>query len=123
MKKQRLISSILLAALLSGCSLIPDYERPSTDTSAAFAEADASNPTAIARDWWKNFGSEELNALMAQALANNNDIAASVARIEQARALARVAGAPLLPSVEADASGGYVRTDPSLAWPKLPAGR
>jgi len=112
MKKQRLISSILLAALLSGCSLIPDYERPSTDTSAAFAEADASNPTAIARDWWKNFGSEELNALMAQALANNNDIAASVARIEQARALARVAGAPLLPSVEADASGGYVRTDP-----------
>lgn len=113
MKKQRLISSILLAALLSGCSLIPDYERPTTDSSAAFAEADAANPTVIARDWWKNFGSEELNALMAQALANNNDIAASVARIEQARALARVAGAPLLPSIEGDASGGWTRTDPA----------
>lgn len=113
MKKQRLISSILLAALLSGCSLIPDYERPTTDSSAAFAEADAANPTVIARDWWKSFGSEELNALMAQALANNNDIAASVARIEQARALARVAGAPLLPSIEGDASGGWTRTDPA----------
>lgn len=112
MKKQRLISSIFLAALLSGCSLIPDYERPAVDTPAAWSETDASNPTVIAKDWWKNFNSAELNTLMAEALANNNDIAASVQRIEQARALARVARAPLLPSVDADASGGWQRIDP-----------
>lgn len=112
MKKQRLISSVLLAALLAGCSLIPNYERPATDSSAAFAEAGSESPTVIAKDWWKTFGSEELNALMAEALAKNNDLNASIARIEQARGLARVAGAPLLPSVDGDASGGWRRTNP-----------
>ena len=101
MKKQRFISSVLVAALLSGCSMIPDYDRPAVDTPANWSEADASNPTVIAKDWWKNFNSPELNALMAEALAKNNDIAASVQRIEQTRALARVARAPLLPSVDA----------------------
>lgn len=112
MKKQRLISSVLLAALMSGCSLIPDYERPGVDTPTTWSETDTANPTVIAKDWWKNFNSPELNTLMAEALANNNDIAASVQRIEQARALARVARAPLLPSVEGDASGGWQRTNP-----------
>ncbi len=112
MKKQRLISSVLLAALLSGCSLIPDYERPEVNTPAGWSETGTANPTVIAKDWWKSFNSPELNALMAEALANNNDIAASVQRIEQARALARVARAPLLPSVEGNASGGWQRTDP-----------
>lgn len=113
MKKQRLISSVLLAALLSGCSLIPDYERPAVNTPTTWSETDTANPTVIAKDWWKSFNSPELNALMAEALTNNNDIAASIQRIEQARALARVARAPLLPSVEGDASGGWQRTDPA----------
>ncbi|HEU4839659.1 MAG TPA: efflux transporter outer membrane subunit, partial [Micavibrio sp.] len=113
MKKQRLVYPVLVAALLAGCSMIPEYERPATDTQAGWSEADASNPTVIARDWWKNFNSPELNALMEEALAKNNDLAASIARIDQARALARVAGAPLLPSVEADGSAGWQRTDPA----------
>jgi len=113
MKKQKFISAVLLAALLSGCSMIPGYERPAVDTASGWSESDGQNPTVIARDWWKNFNSAELNALMQQALAQNNDLNAAVQRVEQARALAKTAGAPLLPSVEADASGGWVRTNPA----------
>ncbi len=109
MKHNKFITSALLAALLSGCSLVPNYERPVTETPAAWSESDASNPTVIAKDWWKNFQSAELNALMDEALAKNNDLGASVARIEQARGLLRATGASRLPSVDAGGSVGYDR--------------
>ncbi len=113
MTKQRFIYPVLFAALLSGCSLVPNYERPTVDTPAGWSEADASKPTVIAKDWWKNFNSAELNGLMEQALANNNDLNASIQRVEQARALVRTARAPLLPSVDGNSKAGWVRNDPA----------
>lgn len=112
MTKQRLAYTLLVAALLSGCSLIPDYDRPLTDVPPGWSEADVGSPTYIARDWWKNFNSAELNAFMQQALTNNNDLNAALARVEQARGLARAAGAPLLPSVDALGNAGWQRVDP-----------
>ena len=56
-------------------------------------------------DWWKSFDSPILNDLMEQARAANDDIAAAIARVQQADAQARIAGAPLLPSVGLDADG------------------
>lgn len=114
MTKQKFIAPVLLAALLSGCSLIPNYERPVTDMPAAWSEDMASEPTIIAKNWWTNFESAELNSFMERALATNYDLSAAVQRVEQARALARSAGAPLLPSIEGDGSGGWVRTNPAV---------
>ncbi|MFA5591875.1 MAG: efflux transporter outer membrane subunit [Micavibrio sp.] len=113
MKTKRITSSILLAALMAGCSLVPDYHRPQTELPGAWSEQNLSAPTRIARDWWTNFESAELNALMQRALAANNDLNAAIQRVEQARALTRAAGAPLLPSLDASGSGGWVRTDPA----------
>lgn len=109
MKKQRLASTLLLAALLSGCSLIPNYERPATGHPAGWTDASADAPTSIARDWWKTFSSAELNALMQDALSANNDLAAAIARVQQARGLARAAGASRYPSIDAKGSIGYER--------------
>ncbi len=55
-------------------------------------------------EWWRGFRSAELTDLMEQASAANFDIAAAVARIVQADAQARIAGAALLPSINATAS-------------------
>lgn len=57
-------------------------------------------------DWWKSFGSAELNDLVAQAKAGNTDIAAAAARVLQAQAQLRAAGASLLPSLSFSGSGG-----------------
>src|SRR5262249_9092744 len=54
-------------------------------------------------DWWRGFRSRELTALMEEAQVANLDIAAAVARIVQADAQARIAGAPLLPLINFDA--------------------
>ena len=59
------ISAVLV--FISGCSLTPDYQRPEIET-PAWREAQASQSAAIVADWWKEFGSDELDGLMARAL-------------------------------------------------------
>jgi NodT family efflux transporter outer membrane factor (OMF) lipoprotein len=58
--------------------------------------------------FWESLGYADLNRLIQVALTQNRDLQAALHRIEQARAQARVAGAGLLPTV--DASGGLSRT-------------
>ena len=55
-------------------------------------------------DWWRGFRSPELTALIEQARAQNFDIAAAIARVRQADAQVRIAGAAMLPNVTATAS-------------------
>lgn len=57
---------------------------------------------------------------MAEARHANDDIAAAIARVSEADAEARIAGAPLFPSLEADGSGERERTD-SLQGGAVPA--
>lgn len=113
MKKQRFIYPVLVAALLSGCSLVPDYQRPVTEAPTGWSEAvtTPSSPTAIARDWWKNFNSAELNSLMTEALTSNNDLNAAIQRVEQARATLRSTSASQLPTVNAKGNAGWQSID------------
>ena len=100
----------LAALALTGCSLIPAYQRPSVSAPTHWpqTEADAAEtPTA----WWTGFGSPALDGWVAQALAANQDLAAAVARIAQARAVAAIAGAAVWPTL--DASLGVTDSDRS----------
>ncbi len=49
--------------------------------------------------WLKSFGDDQLNQLVEEALANNPDLKVSIARVEQAESIARIAGAALKPSL------------------------
>jgi NodT family efflux transporter outer membrane factor (OMF) lipoprotein len=60
-------------------------------------------------NWWQGFSSPQLNELITQAQRANDDIAAAVARVQEADAQVRVAGAALFPSVEADATATRAR--------------
>ena len=68
-----------------------------------------------ALDWWRGFRSKELTEVIEEARAANLDIAAAVARIVQADAQARVAGAPLLPNVVLNGSATRLRTSQSTS--------
>jgi NodT family efflux transporter outer membrane factor (OMF) lipoprotein len=68
-------------------------------------------PTApIEKDWWKAFGDPVLTALVERALAHNTDLAIAVERVEESRALARLASAQRLPLATAGFPGGDART-------------
>jgi NodT family efflux transporter outer membrane factor (OMF) lipoprotein len=55
-------------------------------------------------DWWRGFRSSELTKLIEEAQTANFDIAVAMARIIQADAQSKIAGAPLLPAADFDAS-------------------
>lgn len=59
-------------------------------------------------DWYQGFASQELDRLIAQAGSANLDLAAARARLAQADARARQAGAALLPSVDGGADGNFL---------------
>jgi hydrophobe/amphiphile efflux-1 (HAE1) family protein/NodT family efflux transporter outer membrane factor (OMF) lipoprotein len=68
-------------------------------------------------NWWEVFGDTNLNNLESQALQASQSLKAAVARLEQARATARVARADLLPSLNLDPSFVRQRYSPN----QLPA--
>jgi NodT family efflux transporter outer membrane factor (OMF) lipoprotein len=99
----------ILCALASACSVGPPYRRPEiplSQTWQAQGTGDGAEGPAIwpAADWWHGFGSARLDELIAQAQQSNDDLAGAVARIQEADAQLRIAGAPLLPTVDLGAS-------------------
>src|SRR3954470_15593747 len=101
----RSMSALALGALLSGCLLTETVPGPAVDVPPKYRAA-AGKPYAAlpAPDWWRGFRSRELTSLVERAQLANFDIAAAVARIEQADASTRIAGAPLLPTINFDGS-------------------
>ena len=94
----------LVAALLAGCTTVgPDYERPELALPAAYPEAGAAGPEPLAPAWWRSFGDAKLDELVAAARAANSDLRLAAARVQEAEALAREAGAAFTPEVFAGA--------------------
>ena len=106
------IASALAAALvLAGCVSAPTQVQQSQlqalDVPAQWQRSDAAQGDAVSQGWWRSFGSAELDALVDDAQQRSLDVAAAMARLQQAQASARYAGAELLPTVNASALAGH----------------
>jgi NodT family efflux transporter outer membrane factor (OMF) lipoprotein len=101
----------LIAVLLAGCTVGPNYQRPSTPVPPNFAESHAAAAVSDVdlASWWHGFGDPELDKLVGRAIAQNLDVETAAARIREARARERVAGAAALPQVDAQASASRQR--------------
>ncbi len=96
----------------AGCILTQDLPDPALEVPDVYKYAGKPDaPPAL--DWWRSFRSPELTQLMEEAQTINLDIAAAVARIVEADAQARQAGAALLPSLSGAGSETYSRTSGS----------
>jgi hypothetical protein len=107
----RILFPLLVAVLLSGCMVGPDYVRPSAPAPVPDAYREmagwkrAEPRDAIERGrWWEMFGDPELNALAARVEISNQNIRVAEANFRQAQALAEQARAGLFPTVGAGAS-------------------
>lgn len=103
----------LITTLLTGCSMIPDYTRPDVETPTSWSTQATESTINETTQWWTNFKSDELNGLIADALANNTDIKAGVQRIKQARAALKIAGASTLPTVGVTGGASRSKTNPA----------
>jgi multidrug efflux system outer membrane protein len=106
---------------LVACNLGPHYKRPDIPPPEAWRDAPSSEQSGWpSSDWWRGFNSPTLNDLMDQARVANDDLGAAIARIQQADAQARIAGAPLLPSLGLDGDGTRQRTAQTTVTPAVP---
>jgi len=106
----RALTGLLGVAFLGGCAsfLAEPYQTPEVKLSSAWvstlpAVEGAKWPDT---DWWRGFQSPELDEFIAAAMAENTDLRAAAARVEQARARSRVASSFLYPTVTVPATVG-----------------
>ncbi|HEX3720629.1 MAG TPA: efflux transporter outer membrane subunit [Verrucomicrobiae bacterium] len=98
----------------------PNYHQPSNAVPLTYKSAELGNwkegaplDNVPKGAWWKIFGDPALDQLEIQAEQANGDLTAAVARVDQARATARVARADLLPSLNFEPSFNRQRYSPN----------
>lgn len=104
----RNFATVSLSSLLalSSCTVGPDYKEPETKVDATFhnvKKGSYSSDAAVAL-WWTKFNDRQLNALIDQALASNQDLRIAASRVEEAKALRGAAKLDFFPTVTSSAS-------------------
>jgi multidrug efflux system outer membrane protein len=110
----RSLAAILVAAALAGCGAGPEDQQPAIDMPGGWKAEGPAGTSWPETTWWQSFGSPQLDALIRTAQQNNQDIGAAAARVLQADAQARIAGAPLLPSIEGAGNGSHADSPGTL---------
>ena len=87
------IITILIAALISGCSLRPDMIEIQQEYRYQM------DVYSINESWWESFGDERLNALIQKSLKNNSDLLIALNNIEKARVSLRLDRIEYLPNI------------------------
>ena len=89
----------------------PDYQAPTNAVPAAYKAVNFGSwkegrplDNVPKGNWWEIFGDTNLNALEVQAVSANQQLKAAVARVDEARATARVARSQLMPNLNLDPS-------------------
>lgn len=109
MKKPFRFTSVLMALLLSGCAVGPDYHRPAMTLPAHFKEAKGWRQATPQDEkskgaWWAVYHDATLDALLRQVSISNQNVASYAAQYRQAQALASQSRAELFPSLGYDVS-------------------
>lgn len=117
-----LMTPLLLATLLGGCTLMPDYQRPAAPVASRFAgdhsaaAASTTPATAVSDIGWRDvFTDPTLQEVISLSLANNRDLRVAVLNIEKARAQYGVERAALFPTINAATSESASRTPADLS--------
>jgi multidrug efflux system outer membrane protein len=94
-------AAVALAACCGCATQSPEV--PAVATPSQWTAIQPPGQMVVTREWFREFGSPELDSLIASAYANSLDLQAADARLRQADARARAAGAAILPQVDLNA--------------------
>lgn len=113
------------ALLLSGCTMGPNYKRPTVAVPPTYrgvaADGEPQTGTASLGDqkWWDIFQDEQLLTLIRAALQQNYDLRIAASRILEAKAQFGITRADQFPTVSAGAGIADVRTAQSKFLPEF----
>src|ERR1700722_16014931 len=109
----RMILNTLLALMLTGCAVGPNYKRPAVSTPQVFRGAGTATPASTSfgdEKWWEAFQDPQLQALIRAALEHNYDVRIAATRILQARAQLGITRSNELPSAAGVVAGSGTRS-------------
>ena len=115
MRRSRAIVAVVVAVAISGCTVGPNYKRPSVDTPATYRAAPASDPASDSSSglgdakWWTVFQDEQLQNLIRVALQQNFDLRIAATRVLQAQAQLGITRADQFPTLSGAAQIGSTR--------------
>jgi multidrug efflux system outer membrane protein len=118
--KTSLALVILMAVMLAGCTVGPNYHRPAVRTPAAFRgpgesqQAVAQTASFADLPWWDVFHDPKLQDLIRTALKQNYDVRLAVERVNAARAQAGIVRANQFPSVSINPEFSGGKTDQAI---------
>ena len=95
--------AITLAAVVSGCTIGPDYVKPEINTPKQWRNTVSNAQNTTNTQWWKQLGDPVLNRLIDQAIQGNYDLKIAVARVDQFMGLYGATRSNLFPQL----SGSY----------------
>jgi multidrug efflux system outer membrane protein len=94
-------STLVLVALVAGCRMGKDYQRPNVSLPAQFAKTAPSDTSVGDMEWKKFFSDPTLQSLIGHALQNSFDMQLAMKRVEEARAYAKQAKINWTPTIQA----------------------
>ena len=100
MKARLILAATAAATALASCASVGSDEAlaPAVVPTGWQAVSDESAPGTVTANWLEELGDPAVTALAAEAIAYNNDLAASGARVRTALAQARISRSQLLPT-------------------------
>ncbi len=113
------------AALLSACSLIPDYVRPGLPVASSYPVQNNGSPNQRSADqvgWREFFHDPALQQLIGIALKNNRDLRVAVLNVAAAQAQYRSENANLFPQINLTGAGEFGTLPASTAIPTTASG-
>ena len=111
---QRLISTVVIAAGLTACTVGPNFHKPEAPQIANWAKPAKSAPSQAVSEplderWWEVFNDSQLSALTQRAVSSNLDLKLASSRLQQSRAARQVITAERYPNTAATGSYGRKR--------------
>ena len=104
------LSILIVSMALSGCTMMPQYQRPAASVASAYPTATTTNSASAAADlaWADFFADERLKQLIELALTNNLDLRVAALSVEQSQAQYRITRSASVPGV--NGSGSFTRS-------------
>ncbi|MHB1858185.1 MAG: efflux transporter outer membrane subunit [Acidobacteriaceae bacterium] len=102
-------TALALVVCVTGCTVGPNYHRPTAPTTPAFKEAAGWQPAQpsdqqLRGHWWEVYGDPELNALEEKVSVSNQSLKVTITQYTQARAMVQYQRANYFPFLGAGAS-------------------
>ena len=115
---------LIFSSLLTSCKVGPDFKLPDVMMPKGWKNGKAGDVSdlALPGEWWRLYGSSELNRLVEQALTNNQELRGALARVETARAMIGVQQSEMFPTLGMKSGTTYEYVSRSAFAANLPGG-